>query len=92
MAKRVMLFTLSTCGWCKRLKEFLESHGVEFEDRMVDRLEPGEKQRAREDLARWNPRKSYPTTVIDEKEVVTGFDDERLKEILGLCPTTKPES
>jgi len=26
---RVFLYTLSTCGWCKRTKEFLRENGVE---------------------------------------------------------------
>jgi hypothetical protein len=34
-------------------------------------------------VARYNPRRSYPTMVVDDT-VVLGFDEDRLREVLGL--------
>lgn len=83
MSKKVTLFALSTCGWCKRTKRFLEKHKIEAEIIDVDLLEGEEKQKIREEVAKYNPRRSYPTVVIDD-EVVAGFDERRLKELLEL--------
>ncbi len=83
MPKKVILFALSTCGWCKRTKRFFEKHKVEAEVIDVDLLEGDEKTRVREEVAKYNPRRSYPTVVIDDV-VVAGFDERRLKELLDL--------
>ena len=83
MPEKVMLYAISTCGWCKKTKRFLESNGVEYECCDVDLLEGEEKEKAREEVARHNPRRSYPTLVVDGT-VVVGFDEDRLREALGL--------
>jgi len=36
------------------------------------------------ELERWNPRRSFPTVVVDDTEVVVGFKEGRLREVLGL--------
>ena len=83
MPEKVMLYAISTCGWCKKTKRFLETNGVEYEFCDVDLLEGEEKENAREEVARHNPRRSYPTLVVDGA-VIVGFDEERLQEVLGL--------
>ena len=83
MPQKVILFALSTCGWCKRAKRFLEKYKIEVETIDVDLLDGEEKQKVRAEVAKYNPRRSYPTIVIDD-EVVAGFDEMRLKELLDL--------
>lgn len=84
MTNRVRLYALSTCGWCRKTHLFLEDNGVPHEVIAVDQLDEEERRRAREELARYNPRRSYPTVVIDGKDVVTGYDEERLRKLLDL--------
>jgi len=84
MAKRVRMWALSTCGWCKKTKRFLDDQGIEYECVDVDLLEPDAKQAAREELTKYNPKRSYPTVVVGEDEVVRGYDLARLKELLEL--------
>jgi glutaredoxin-like protein NrdH len=83
MPEKVTLYAISTCGWCKKTKRFLEENGVEYKCYDVDLLEGEEKEKAREEVARYNPRRSYPTMVVDDT-VVLGFDEDRLREVLGL--------
>ena len=83
MAKIVHLYALSTCGWCRKAKTFLEDNHIDYTCDDVDLLDGDDKQRAKEALERVNPRRSYPTFVIDEK-VVVGFDEEKLKILLCL--------
>lgn len=84
MAKKVKLYALSTCGWCKKTKRFLDSHGVDYEYEYVDLLEGEARQQKLREVEKWNPRCSFPTVVVDEQEVVVGFQPDRLKEVLGL--------
>ena len=84
MPEKVILFAISTCAWCKKTKRFLDENGIEYESCDVDLLEDEEKERVREEVARHNPRRSFPTLVVDDEKVVVGFNEERLREALGL--------
>lgn len=83
---QVKLYAISTCGWCKKTKRFLQEHGIEYDCDDVDLLQGEDKERAREQVALYNPRRSFPTLVVDEDKdkVVVGFNESRLREVLGL--------
>ena len=83
MAEKVMLYALSTCGWCKKTKRFLESNGVEYEFCDVDLLQGEDKEKARAEVIRLNPRGNYPTMIVDGT-VLAGYDEDRLRKALGL--------
>jgi glutaredoxin-like protein NrdH len=63
---------------------FLEDNHVDHHIVAVDLLDDREKEKAREELGRLNPRKSYPTVVIDGQDAVVGYEEEEIKTILGL--------
>ncbi|HPJ14112.1 MAG TPA: glutaredoxin family protein [Spirochaetota bacterium] len=75
----VLLLGLSTCIWCRKTKEFLESNNVQFEYVYVDLLESEEKDKVKETLKKWNPACSYPTLVLNNSSCVIGFDEEKIK-------------
>jgi len=78
-AAKVFLYALSTCGWCRKTKELLNELGVAYDYTDVDRLDPDEAARVREDLMKWNPRASFPTIVVDEKDCIIGFKEAELR-------------
>lgn len=80
----VQLFALSTCAWCKKTHFFLEDDNVDHEIIAIDLLEENDKKNARETLGKFNPRRSYPTTIIDNNKVVVGYEEDQLKEYLDL--------
>ena len=82
--KKVRFFALSTCGWCKKTKRFLDAHNVNYEIDYVDLLSGAERDRVMAEMERWNPRRTFPTVVVDDSEVVVGFKEDRLREVLGL--------
>lgn len=82
--RKVRFFALSTCGWCKKTKRFLDAHNVNYEIDYVDLLSGAEKSRIMAEMERWNPRRTFPTVVVDDKEIVVGFKEDRLREVLGL--------
>lgn len=83
MAEQVKLYAISTCGWCRRTKRFLEQNKIPAEVTDVDQLEGEEKEKARAAVAEVNPRRSYPTLIIGD-QVVVGYDEDRMRELLGL--------
>ena len=80
---RILIYALSTCGWCRRTKALLNQLGVAYDYIDVDLLvEPDRSEVARE-VEKWNPRRSFPTIVIDEKEVIVGYDEEKLRSVVS---------
>jgi glutaredoxin-like protein NrdH len=82
--RKVKLYALSTCAWCKKTKRFLDDNNVDYEYEYIDLLSGDERARGLEEMGRWNPRRTFPTVVVDDQEVVVGFKEERLREVLGL--------
>jgi glutaredoxin len=81
--RRVFVYALSTCGWCRKAKEMLEQRDVEYEYVFVDQLTGDDRNAAMDAVRAINPRGSFPTIKVDE-EIVIGFDEERLAELLGV--------
>jgi len=81
---KVILYALSTCVWCKMTKQFLKDSDVEFEYIDVDLCEEEEKQKIRQHIQSKGGPLSYPTTIVDDKVVITGFRKDLLKEALGI--------
>jgi glutaredoxin-like protein NrdH len=81
---KVTVFALSTCVWCKLTKQFLSDNGVAFEFVDVDLLDDKDKSKVHETIMSKGGGLSYPTTIVDDKTVITGFRKDQLKEVLGV--------
>jgi glutaredoxin-like protein NrdH len=80
----VKIYTLSTCGWCKKTKELLKELDVEYEYIDVDTLIGNDILQISEEVKKYNKFRTYPTIVIDKgKHVILGFNDTEIKEYLG---------
>jgi len=84
MDRDIRLFAISTCAWCKKTKKLLEENEVAYVCVDVDLLESEEKDQVRAVVRKHNPRVSYPTLVVNDAEVVVGFDEDKIKELLGI--------
>jgi glutaredoxin-like protein NrdH len=80
----VLFYGLSTCIWCKRTRQFLESNDVAFDVVYVDLLQGAEREAVVEQVRRWNPSVSFPTLVIDNRRCIIGYRPEEIQEALGL--------
>ena len=78
----VTLFTLSTCIWCKKTKALLQEMAVAYKFVDVDLLEGIEKEKALEELKRFNPLCSFPSLVVNNTTCIVGFDETKIKEAL----------
>jgi len=81
---KILLYALSTCGWCKKTKEFLNNLGLEYSYIFVDLLDGKEKDDTIEDIKKWNPRCSFPTVVINDEKCIVGYKEDEIREALGL--------
>jgi len=80
----VKIYTLSTCGWCKKTKELFKALDIEYEYIDIDTLTGEDIIKVNEEVKKYNPYCTYPTIVIDGgKHVILGFNDMEIKEKLG---------
>jgi glutaredoxin-like protein NrdH len=80
--RKVMLYALSTCGWCKKTKELLNNLGVEYDYTDVDLLRGKEQDDVMDEVRKYNPDCNFPTLVIDEKKCIVGFREQDIREAL----------
>ncbi|MBN1178223.1 MAG: glutaredoxin family protein [Anaerolineae bacterium] len=83
-AHKVMLYAISTCGWCRRTRQFLEDQDVAFDYVYMDLIKGQEREAALEVVRRWNPATSFPTLVVDDAQAVVGYRVPDIQEVLGL--------
>ena len=81
---KVMLYALSTCGWCAKTKELLRQLGIDFDYTYVDLLESTEQDEAMKMVEKWNPSGSFPTLVINDRKCIVGFREKEIREALGV--------
>ena len=80
---KVMLYALSTCGWCRKTKELLNDLGVEYDYAYVDLMKSAEQDEAIKEIKKFNPACNFPTMVIDDKKCIVGYNEEDIREALG---------
>lgn len=80
---KVMLYALSTCGWCKKTKELLNELGVAYDYAYIDLIKGAEQEAAIEEIKKFNPACNFPTLVIDDKKCLVGFNEDDIREALG---------
>lgn len=78
----IMLYALSTCGWCKKTKALLNEMKVAYDYTDVDLLDKEEKRTAMDEVKKWNPACSFPSMVINDSQCIIGFNESKIKEAL----------
>lgn len=76
--KNVTVYSTPTCTWCNTLKTFLKKNRVRFTDIDISR-DP----HAAEELVRRSGQTGVPQTEIGG-EIIVGFNQSRISELLGL--------
>jgi len=76
---KIMLYALSTCVWCKKTKQLLDELGVEYSYIFMDTLDEKERETIIKELSKWNPRRSFPTMVINDTDCIVGFKEDEIK-------------
>ncbi|MBI3019896.1 MAG: thioredoxin family protein [Parcubacteria group bacterium] len=78
VAHHVEIYTSPTCIHCKAAKEFFQEHNVTYTEYNVVE-DPSRRQEAVEKSGQMG----VPVILVND-EVVIGFDEERLSELLGV--------
>ncbi len=83
--RQLIVFSLSTCGFCKRALSFLDKHDFSYRFIHLDQIEPERKRRVKDVLrARFNISPIFPVLVVDDKRALTGFTELQWRKALQL--------
>ena len=80
----IILYGLSTCVWCKKTKKLLDRLGCDYNYIYVDQLEQTDKEETLNKIKKWNPRRSFPTLVINNEKCIVGYKEDEIREALNL--------
>jgi len=81
---KVFLYALSTCAWCKLTKKFLKDNSVKYEYVDVDLCNEEERKKIRGEIMKRGEIPSYPAVIIDGKELIIGFYQDKIREALEI--------
>jgi glutaredoxin-like protein NrdH len=83
MPPKVKMFTLSTCSHCKATKKFLTENSITFDFIDVDLLQGAQRENILQEVAKYNPQRSFPTIIIGDR-IIVGFREDDIREALGI--------
>lgn len=75
---QVKIYTTPTCVYCKMAKQFFKEHNVEYQEADV-----AKDAAEREEMIKKSGQLGVPVIDIDG-ELVIGFDQAKLSELLGI--------
>ena len=80
----IIIYSTTTCPYCKMLKDYLKGKNIAFIEKLVDRDEAAQKEMAEAS----GGFLGIPFTLITKddgtKETVLGFDQGKINSILGI--------
>ncbi len=74
----VILFTTSTCSWCRTVKQYLRKNDIRFKEVDITRDE-----KAARDMVRRTGQQGVPVTLINNRPVV-GFNKNEINRLLNI--------
>lgn len=77
-SRNVTVYSTPSCSWCNTLKTWLQKNNIRYADIDISR-----DQRAAEELVKRSGQQGVPQTDING-QIVVGFNQPRLKELLGI--------
>lgn len=77
----IIVYALTTCPWCQKVKVLLTEEGAVFNAIDVDTAVGVEQEQALAEVERLTGKRSFPVTIIKDK-VIQGYKPEEIKEAL----------
>jgi glutaredoxin len=80
--KKVSMYTLSTCPWCRKTKDFFSDHNIAFDFIDYDLADEETQNRIMNELDA-NRASGFPFVMIGN-DVINGYNPQRYTALLGL--------
>ena len=79
--KKIVIYSLSTCPWCKKAKKYFDEHNVTYDSTDYDLVDTDEQARIVRDMHDLKVA-GFPVVKIG-RDVVVGYHPEQYEELLG---------
>ncbi|MCW4013502.1 MAG: glutaredoxin family protein [Candidatus Bathyarchaeota archaeon] len=79
---KVFLYTLSTCGWCKKTKEILKEKQVAYEYIDLDTCSKEDQKAAIDVLKTKNIPVAFPVIIVNDNTIIQGFKKDDILEAI----------
>jgi glutaredoxin len=79
--KKVSMYTLSTCPWCRKTKKYFTEKNVPFDYVDYDLASAEEQDRISKEMMKHTGHIAFPFVRIDE-EVIIGYNPEKYDQLL----------
>lgn len=81
--RQLVLFALSTCGFCKRARRFLDDRKLKYKLIYIDEIEIDRKKEIKLDFKnQYNENLRYPALLQNDKLALVGYIDKAWRELL----------
>lgn len=78
-AHKVEIYSTPTCHFCHMAKDFLDTYNVAYTDYNVS-----SDIEKRKEMVEISGQLGVPVIVVDDKNVIVGFDREHLADLVGI--------
>ncbi len=83
--RKLRLYALSTCAFCKKAMTYLEEQGYEFQYIHLDEIDFDLKRAAKKELkSTYDNVPVFPILTIDDSDAISGFVELKWAERLGI--------
>lgn len=80
----IVIYTLSACPQCRKAKQLLGDMGLEYYFEDADSLDEENQRNVMAEVSRWNPGRSFPTIVINNKRAILGYNETEIRNLATL--------
>ena len=80
--KKVFMYTLSTCPWCRKTKKYFSERDIPFEYVDYDLATPDEQQEIERQMTKRGGQLSFPWVLIGD-DLVVGWNPAKYDELLA---------
>jgi glutaredoxin-like protein NrdH len=85
--KNVFMYTLSTCPWCRKTKQYFTDHKIPFQYVDYDLQSVEEQQKIEQEMKSRSGPLSFPWVLIGD-DLVVGWNPKKYDELLALSKTS----
>ncbi|MDD4663838.1 MAG: glutaredoxin family protein [Caldisericia bacterium] len=75
---QIILYALSTCGWCQKVRNLLEQKGARYRYLYIDQLPDLANLAISQEIEKWNPDLSFPTLVLNDSSCIIGYNEKAI--------------
>jgi len=86
--KKVSMYTLSTCPWCRKTKNFFKERNMQFEFVDYDLADEPTQEKIADEMMRYADHIAFPFVRIGN-DVVIGYNPEKYERLIGLLSEAK---